>query len=88
MEWNRENIKNNFLRRIILRVDYEGIVDIKDILKNLESKLPSLGFTERNFGFINNAEFELNDPEMIESELKIPIKELSKIETYKLNSSL
>ena len=32
MEWNRENIKNNFLRRIILRVDYEGIVDIKDII--------------------------------------------------------
>lgn len=87
MEWNRENIKNNFLRRIILRVDYEGIVDIKDILKNLESKLPSLGFTERNFGFINNAEFELNDPEMIESELKIPIKELSKIETYKYRNS-
>ena len=87
MEWNRENIKNNFLRRIILRVDYEGIVDIKDILKNLESKLPSLGFTERNFGFINNAEFELNDPEMIESERKIPIKELSKIETYKYRNS-
>lgn len=87
MEWNRKNINNNFLRRIILRLDYDGIVDIKDILKILEIKLPELGFVDKEFGFINNAEFELNDPEMIESELKIPIRELNKIESYKYRNA-
>lgn len=79
----RRDIKHNFLRRIILRLDYDGIVDIKDTLKNIEDKLPSYGFVEMTAEFINEAEFELDDPNMIESQLSIPLKDLHKIETFK-----
>lgn len=87
MEWTRQNIKSNFLRGIVLRVDYEGIIDIKDILKKLEPELVKLDFTSRNVGFINTAEFELNDPEMIENELKIPIRDLNRLENYKYSNN-
>lgn len=83
MDINRDDIKHNFLRRVILRLDYNGVIDIKDTLKGLEKKLPELGFVEMSTEFINEAEFELADPNMIESQLSIPLKDLHRMETFK-----
>lgn len=83
MTINRTDINHNFLRRAILRLDYDGVVDIKDTLKVIEKKLPSYGFIEMRAEFINEAEFELDDPNMIESQLSIPLRDLNKVETFK-----
>lgn len=80
---NRKDINHNFLRRVILRLDYDGVVDIKDTLKILENYLPNYGFVEMRMEFISEAEFKLDDPNMIESQLSIPLKDLNKIETFK-----
>lgn len=82
----REDLKYNFLRRIILRIDYNGVVDIKDTLKDLEIHMPKYGYVEMNTGFINDVEFEINDPVMIETQMTIPVKELQKTESFKFRT--
>jgi len=86
MEIKRSEIKHNFLRRIILRIDYNGIIDIKDTIKELQSILPKHGFVEMSSGFINEIEFEINDPIMIETQMTMPVKELQKTESFKFRT--
>lgn len=83
----RGDLKNNFLRRIILRLDYNGVIDIKETLVELQKFLKSIGFVDMMSGFISEVEFELNDPILIESQSSIPLKELNKIETYKFQTA-
>ncbi|MGL5751412.1 MAG: TIGR04255 family protein [Paraclostridium sp.] len=83
MEVTRESLKYNFLRRSIIRIDYSGIVDIKSGLDQIHNEFPKYGFVKMVEAFIQEAEFQLDDPVMIESQGSIPIKEIQKTETFK-----
>lgn len=86
---NRKDLKYNFLKKIIIRVDYNGILEreleksveeLKDILKN------------RNFdrfyeGLINEVDFQVKDPEQIETQKIIPVQELRKTKSYVFSKS-
>ena len=83
MKITRESLKYNFLRRSIIRMDYSGIVDIKSGLNEIHNNFTEYGFVKMREEFIQEAEFELDDPIMIENQASIPIKEIQKTETFK-----
>lgn len=82
MKTNREKLQHNFLRRVILRIDYKGLIDIKDTVKGMQELLKT-DFTEMQEEFINELEFELNDPIEIESQRSIPLKKVLETKSYK-----
>lgn len=83
---NRCEIKYNFLRRILIRLDYNGIIKIEDTLMELQKLMPKFGFVEMNNGFINEVEFELNDPITMENDTMIPLREVKRTETFKFKN--
>lgn len=86
MNISRDDLKYNFLRRIIIRLDYNGIIDIKDSIQDLQDIIYKYGFVEMNSEYINEVEFELNDPIIIENQNMVSLKELNRTETYKFRN--
>lgn len=85
----RTDINYNFLKKIIIRVDYNGILereleksveDIKNILKNKN-------FDRFYESFINEVDFEIKDPEQIETQRMIPVQELRKTKSYNFSKN-
>ena len=87
MQVTRDSLKCNFLRRIIIRIDYSGIVDIKSGLNEIHNNFINYGFVKMREEFIQEAEFKLDDPIMIDGQGSIPIKEIQKTETFKYASA-
>lgn len=87
MQVTRDSLKYNFLRRIIIRIDYSGIVDIKSGLNEIHNNFTNYGFVKMREEFIQEAEFKLDDPIMIDGQGSIPIKEIQKTETFKYASA-
>ena len=87
MKIQREDLKSNFLRRVILRIDYKGLVDIQDTVKKIQKLMKENEFVEMSDDYISEAEFELHDPIVIESQISIPLKELQKIRSYKFRNA-
>ncbi|UOW67235.1 TIGR04255 family protein [Paraclostridium bifermentans] len=87
MQVTRDSLKYNFLRRIIIRIDYSGIVDIKSGLNEIHNNFINYGFVKMREEFIQEAEFKLDDPIMIDGQGSIPIKEIQKTETFKYASA-
>lgn len=87
MQVTRDSLKYNFLRRIIIRIDYSGIVDIKSGLNEIHNNFINYGFVKMREEFIQEAEFKLDDPIMINGQGSIPIKEIQKTETFKYASA-
>lgn len=80
----RKDIKYNFLKKIIIRADYNGILE-RELEKTIEIIKPILKryeFDRFNEGIINQVDFEVKDPEKIETQRMIPIGELSKTKTF------
>lgn len=86
MNIDRNKLKHNFLRRVIIRIDYKGLIDIKDTIKEIQTFLKKNKFTEIQEDFINRVEFELNDPVKIESQRSIPLKDVLRTKTYKFST--
>lgn len=86
MTTTRSQLKNNFLRKVIMRLDYQGVIDIVDTIKNLQLYIKNTGFVEMQEAYINDLEFQLNDPIAIANQKAIPITEISQIKTYKFRN--
>lgn len=85
----REDIKYNFLKKIIIRADYNGILE-RELEKTVEIIKPILKkyeFDRFNEGVINQVDFEIKDPEKIETQRMIPIGELNKTKTFIFSNS-
>lgn len=81
---SRDDLKYNFLRRVIIRIDYAGVLDIEleETVKALKEHLHDVGFVKFGEGYINEVDFEIKDPELIETQLAIPISELKKNKSF------
>ncbi len=78
------DIKYNFLKKIIIRADYNGILE-RELEKTIELIKPILKksrFDRFDEGVINEVDFEIKDPEKIETQRMIPIGELNKTRTF------
>ena len=83
-EIKRSDFKYNFLKKIIMRIDYTGILDLeleKTIIL-LKEMLQDSGFVNLKEEYINEVDFDLKDPEKIETQLVIPISELKKNKAF------
>lgn len=88
---DRNDLKNNILQRIIFRVDYKGIVEIDtNTIKKIAKILPNIDEKKNDWQleetYTREIDFELNDPEVIETKLVIPVKELNKLKSFKYSS--
>lgn len=84
LKTERQDLKNNFLKKVIIRIDYTGILDLdlEETVKELKDILFNAGFKVFQQGYINEVNFEIRDPEKIETQLSIPINELKKNKNY------
>jgi hypothetical protein len=77
---DRSDFKYNFLKKVIIRIDYNGILDLDMdyTVRNIKDELYDQGFKIFREGFINQVDFEIKDPELIETQMMIPVNELKK----------
>ncbi|WP_440946940.1 TIGR04255 family protein [Methanosarcina sp. T3] len=79
----REDFHHNFLTKGIIRLDYVGIIDIKDTIKELSSYLHEKGYTEESEYNINELSIKLSDPIKIETMKSISTEEFTRNKSYK-----
>lgn len=80
----RKDFKYNFLKKIIIRFDYNGILDLdlETTIVNLKDFLYDSGFISFKETYISEVDFDLRDPEKIETQLSIPVHELKKTDAF------
>ncbi|MEG2246657.1 MAG: TIGR04255 family protein [Peptostreptococcaceae bacterium] len=80
----RSNINYNFLKKIIVRVDYNGILEreLEKTVGQLKDILKGKNFIRFEESYINQVDFEIKDPEQIETQRMIPIQEINKTKSY------
>lgn len=79
----RENLKNNFLKNIIVRFDYTGIAEVE--LDNIVAKVKSI-FKKAHYNnlkeeYLTEMDLQLQDPEGIEME-SLPVTGVRKKRAY------
>lgn len=86
---NRTDIKYNFLKKIIIRVDYNGILEreLEKSVEHLKNILKNNNFDRFYESFINEVDFEIKDPEQIETQRMIPVQELRKTKSYNFSKN-
>lgn len=79
----RENLKNNFLKNIIMRFDYTGVseVELDDIIAKVKPIFKIDGYNRLKEGYLTEMDFQVQDPESIEID-SLPIKEIRKKRAY------
>ncbi len=88
MNSERKEIKHNFLRRIILRLDYSGVVEVKSWIEKLHERFSQFGFSTMREEFLRKPEFELYDPAPTKNQKYVPEPELESTPTYKYVTAL
>jgi len=87
-EFNRHNLKDNFLKQVLFRIDYNGIVDITPIISAFNNEFkPKIDSYETTFH--NRIDLDLQSLEDISETLAVPVKVLEKqtIHRYALKTS-
>ena len=79
----RENLKNNFLKNIIVRFDYTGVaeVELDNIISEVKPIFKGDGYNRLEEEYLTEMDFQLQDPESMEID-GLPIKEISKKRAY------
>lgn len=79
----RENLKNNFLKNIIVRFDYTGIseVELDSIIAKVKPIFKNDGYNKLKEEYLTEMDFRLQDPESIETD-GLPVKEIRKKRAY------
>lgn len=79
----REQLKNNFLKNIIVRFDYTGIaeVELDNIIANIKPMFKASGYNKLQEEYLTEMDFELQDPETLELN-GVPIKDIRKQKAY------
>lgn len=82
----RTDLKRNMMKKIIFRLDYQGILNSSDIIssfnKTFKDKFGVLQTT-----FHNKVDFDMNNIEEMSETLSIPIREIEKQEIYRLSEN-
>lgn len=79
----REKLKHNFLKEIIIRIDFSGVSDIEleSIIPDIKKLLGNKGYNKFNVEFATEMDFQVEDPELIEIE-GIPVKDIRRQQVY------
>ena len=79
----REDLKNNFLKNVIMRIDYSGIaeVELDNIIAEIKSVFKMYGYNKLKEEYLTEMDFELQDPENMEME-GMPVREIRRKRAY------
>ena len=79
----REDLKNNFLKKVIMRIDYSGIaeVELDNIVAEIKSVFKIYGYNKLKEEYLTEMDFELQDPENMEME-GLPVREIRRKRAY------
>lgn len=82
----RHDLKYNFLTTGIIRLDYSGVMSIKDKINESSDYLRMKGYTELEQGYIDQLSIKLYDPTKIETMRSIPKEEFIRNESFKFHN--
>lgn len=82
----RSSLRANFLKKIIVRADYKGVISLDETIDHIKSFLFSKGFVNLDEKFINEVDLDLKDPELIETKFYLPLKELKQTKSYRFTT--
>lgn len=85
-DFDRYSLKSNFMRQIIFRIDYKGVIDIKDFVSHL-SKYPQNQFKSYEPLSHNTIDFEVTKIDDISETLSIPVKEITKENIHRFTNN-
>ncbi|MDN3606435.1 hypothetical protein [Kaistella yonginensis] len=76
-EINREQLKDNIMKHIVFRLDYQGMIDSTDFVKLFLKEFDGY-FKLYSKNTHNKVDIQLNDIEDISNTLSIPVSEIIK----------
>ncbi len=82
----RSDLQKNMMKKIIFRLDYQGVLNSSDIISVFNKKFNGL-FGVLQTTFHNKVDFDMNNIEEMAETLSIPIKEIEKQEIYRFSSN-
>lgn len=87
-EIDRNYFKNNFLKKIIVRFDFTGVLEqeIEENMPGLQSKFKAKGYDEFRNEYSSEIDFQVEDPEFIEVN-GLPVNEIRKQKSYVYRNS-
>lgn len=85
-DYNRYSLKNNFMKQVLFRLDYKGVLDTKAIVSAFKDKYRSK-FNTLETVYNNQVDFELSNINDISETLSIPVKEIVKQEIYRFSDN-
>ncbi|MCH4895653.1 TIGR04255 family protein [Marinilabiliaceae bacterium JC040] len=85
-KFTRDNLKGNFLKQIIFRIDYSGVVDILPIVKDFMRKYGErVGIYSKTFH--NKVDLDMRSLEDISETLSVPVRVLEKEVVHRFTDS-
>jgi uncharacterized protein (TIGR04255 family) len=85
-EFTRDNLNGNFLKQIIFRIDYSGVVDILPIVKKFKEKFGArVGIYSKTFH--NKVDLDMRSLEDISETLSVPVRVLEKEAVHRFTDS-
>jgi len=84
--FNRYSLKNNFMKQVLFRLDYKGVLDIKEIVEVFQEKHKSK-FETFETAYHNHVDVELTNINDISDTLSIPVKEIVKQDIYRFTNN-
>lgn len=81
-KYTRETQKQNNLKQVIIRIDYDGMASSEQVVKALGLKLKEKYFSSMTRTMLNQAKLNLSNAAEIARTLSIPVEELKNIPLF------
>lgn len=78
----RSDIKDRFLKKIVVRLDFVGVTDVTRLTRLFDDKFPKK-FTWREEYYNNNIGIREEDLKQVSETLSIPVKVLEKVKVFR-----
>jgi hypothetical protein len=83
---SRENLKDNIMKMIIFRLDYQGMIDSTDFVKIFKEKF-SKSFSDYCKNAQSSVDLEITNVEDISNTLSIPISEIQRQDVHRFTGN-
>ena len=86
-KYTRETQKQNNLKQVIIRIDYDGMSSAERVVNRLGAVMKEKYFATMNQTMLNQAKLNLSNAAEIARTLSIPIEELKNIPVFEFNAT-
>lgn len=82
----REQLEKNMMKNVIFRLDFQGIINLEDILKGFQQNFKGK-FKDMETTYHNHIDLQIVNFEEISESLSIPVKELERQEIFQFSNN-